>query len=173
MEMYAPKIWHFINVPKVLLHGMGYYIFKFHSKKDKERVINYGPYYFNNIPFILKPWELDFMFDKQILSLVHRWVKFPELPVGYWPVKALSKIASVVGHPMHTDYLTTNTDKPRYCNECLRYGHNYSDCGYRNRPRKVVLLRLLAPRPDADVPRTKKRKTRKAQPPKMVWHVVV
>jgi len=51
------------------------------------------------------------VFDKQILSLVHRWVKFPELRVGYWPVKALSKIASDVGHPMHTDHFTTNTDK--------------------------------------------------------------
>ncbi|KAK6773990.1 hypothetical protein RDI58_029229 [Solanum bulbocastanum] len=39
--MYSPMIWHFTNVPKVLLHDKVYYIFKFHSKKDKERVINY------------------------------------------------------------------------------------------------------------------------------------
>ncbi|KAG5571006.1 hypothetical protein H5410_060772 [Solanum commersonii] len=111
MEMYAPKIRHFINVPKVLLHDMGHYIFKFHSKKDKEREINYGPYYFNNIPLILKPSKLDFVFDKQILSLVPRWVKFLYLPIGYWPAKALSKIASAAGHPMHTDHFTTNMDK--------------------------------------------------------------
>ncbi|KAH0773841.1 hypothetical protein KY290_010978 [Solanum tuberosum] len=135
MEMYAPKIGHFINVSK-------------------------------------------------ILSLVHRWVKFPELPEGYWPVKALSKISSVVGHPMHTDHFTTNTDKVSFNRILIKVDVSQpstelinietpSDCGYRNRPRKVVLLRLLAPRTEANVPRTKKRKTRKAQPPKMVWHVVV
>ncbi|KAG5572395.1 hypothetical protein H5410_062161 [Solanum commersonii] len=101
-------------MPKILLHGEGYYIFKFKSEEDKEKVINYGPYYFSNRPLILKPWVLDFEFDKEILSVVPIWVKFLGLPVGYWSIEALSKISSVVGRPMHTYLFTTNMENISY-----------------------------------------------------------
>lgn len=54
-------------------------------------------------------WEHDFEFDRKNTQ-VPLWVKFPGLPVEYWPVEALSKIASVVGRLMHTDHFTTNAD---------------------------------------------------------------
>ncbi|KAG5629694.1 hypothetical protein H5410_001411 [Solanum commersonii] len=62
------------------------------------------------MPLILKPWVLDFEFDKEIL----RWVKFSGLPVGYWSIESLSEIASAVGRPMHTDLVTANVEKISY-----------------------------------------------------------
>ncbi|KAH0724818.1 hypothetical protein KY284_000683 [Solanum tuberosum] len=108
------KIWHFVLMPNILLHDEGYYIFKFKSEEDKGKVINFGPYYFSNRPLILKPWVLDFEFDKEILSVVPIWVKFLGLPVRYWSIESLSEIASAVGRPMHTDLVTANVEKITY-----------------------------------------------------------
>ncbi|KAH0685695.1 hypothetical protein KY290_017216 [Solanum tuberosum] len=126
-----------------------------------------GPYYVNNQPLILYQWELDFELDKEELSIVPLWVKFPGLPVSYWSVEALSKVVSAVGRPIHTDMFTANAERisyarilievdvsqplteqivietpsrpwdqpveyewrPKYCNECLKFGHNDVDRG--------------------------------------------
>ncbi|KAK6773972.1 hypothetical protein RDI58_029211 [Solanum bulbocastanum] len=42
------------------------------------------------------------------------WVKFPSLPVGYWSVQALSKVASAIGIPLYTNGFTTNAEKISY-----------------------------------------------------------
>ncbi|KAH0689114.1 hypothetical protein KY289_016472 [Solanum tuberosum] len=81
---------------------------------EKERVLMEGPYYVNNQPLILKQWELDFELDKEALSIVPLWVKFPGLPVGYWSVEALSKVASAVGRLIHIDRFTENAERISY-----------------------------------------------------------
>ncbi|KAG5577119.1 hypothetical protein H5410_057253 [Solanum commersonii] len=128
-----------------------------------------GPYYVNNRPLVLKRWESDLELDKEALSLVPLWLKFPGLPVGYWSVEALSKVASAVGRPIHTGRFTTNVEmisfarilievdlshplndlivietpsgpwdqlveyewRPKYCNKCLKFGHNDVECWYK------------------------------------------
>ncbi|PHU05563.1 hypothetical protein BC332_26385 [Capsicum chinense] len=81
---------------------------------DKDLVSQARTYYFNNKPVILKPWELDFEFDQEMLSMIPIWVKFPGLPVGYWSTEDLSKVASAVGKPIRTDSFITNADKISY-----------------------------------------------------------
>ncbi|WMV19202.1 hypothetical protein MTR67_012587 [Solanum verrucosum] len=89
-------------------------MFKFQTQCVKERVLMEGPYYVNNRPLILNQWELDFEIDKEALSIVSQWVKFLGLPVGYWSVDALSKVASAVGQPIHTYRFTTNAKRISY-----------------------------------------------------------
>lgn len=54
MKKIAKRVWAFVKTPKRLIHDEGYFIFKFYTNKDKEEVLKYGPYYFNNRPVILK-----------------------------------------------------------------------------------------------------------------------
>lgn len=167
MENFVEKEWK--AKPKVLMHDEGYFAFKFLNKVEKERILEEGPYYINSRPLVLKEWELDFVFDKAVLSSIPIWVKFPGLPVGYWSVEALSKVASAVGKPIHTDNFTANADrisyarilvevdvsqplpdmmvietpsgprdqpidydwKPKYCNDCLKFGHTSDECWYK------------------------------------------
>ncbi|KAG5613500.1 hypothetical protein H5410_024781, partial [Solanum commersonii] len=145
----------------------GYDIFNFKLVTYKEGVLNILPYYYNHKPVILKQWELDFQFNKETLSLIPIWVKFP---VGYWSVEALTKVTSTACRVVHTYQYTTNSVKisyakilikvdvsqpfteviqietnagmweqhvdyewkPKYCNECLRYGHTDVECWYQN-----------------------------------------
>uniref|UniRef100_M1AYJ1 Endonuclease/exonuclease/phosphatase n=1 Tax=Solanum tuberosum TaxID=4113 RepID=M1AYJ1_SOLTU len=39
---------------------------------------------------------------------------FPGSPVGYWPAETLTKVASAVERPLHTDNVTGNADKISY-----------------------------------------------------------
>ncbi|XP_060190664.1 uncharacterized protein LOC132619932 [Lycium barbarum] len=57
---------------------------------------------------------MNFRFDPASMNIIPLWVKFPRLPVGYWSVEALSKLASVVGRPLYTDKYTTNLEKVSY-----------------------------------------------------------
>lgn len=54
MENYASRVWNFVPKPLILLHDEGYYIFAFKSDKDKEKVLKFAPYYYNNKLVILK-----------------------------------------------------------------------------------------------------------------------
>lgn len=72
---------------KVLMHDDGYFIFRYNTEEDKDLVIHSGAYYFNNKPIILRPGELDFEFDKAMLSVISIWVKLRGLPIGYGQLK--------------------------------------------------------------------------------------
>lgn len=54
MENFVTRVWNFVAKPLILWHDEGYYIFKFQIVKDKKIVLQDGPYYYNNMPIILK-----------------------------------------------------------------------------------------------------------------------
>ncbi|XP_075092374.1 uncharacterized protein LOC142172610 [Nicotiana tabacum] len=111
MENYIENIWDFVNKRKILYHDDGYYIFRFDSMDDRDRVMQFGPYTFHKKPFILKNWSIDFVFDLECLNVIPLWVRFPNLPVGYWSTEVLSKLASVVSKPMYTDMNIAEMDR--------------------------------------------------------------
>lgn len=114
MTAYVKKVWGFVELPQVLYHDDGYYVFKFHTIADKERVMQAGPYFYGNKPMILRNWQLDFEFNADMFHQIPIWVKFPRLPLGYWSVKALSKVASAIGVPLYTDGFTAKAEKISY-----------------------------------------------------------
>jgi hypothetical protein len=42
------------------------------------------------------------------------WVRFPNLPLRYWTPLCLSKLASVIGKPIHYDEPTSNKSRLSY-----------------------------------------------------------
>ncbi|XP_019248333.1 PREDICTED: uncharacterized protein LOC109227588 [Nicotiana attenuata] len=110
MENYVENVWDFVNTPKILYHDDGYYIFRFDSLEDRDKVMQLGPCTFHNKPLILKNWSLDFVFDPECLNVIPLWVRFPNLPVGFWSAEALSKLASGIGRPTYTDLYTAEMD---------------------------------------------------------------
>lgn len=117
---------------------------------------------------------MDFELDKEVLSLIPLWVKFPRLHVGYWSIQELSNVDGAMGQPLHTGNFTANVEKisfanilievdvsepfpdmivietpsgpwdqpvecdwrPKYCNECLKFGHNDVECWYNKEDNK-------------------------------------
>lgn len=104
----------------MLYHDDGYYVFKFQTMAAKEKVIQAGPYFYVNKPLILRNWELDFEFNADMFSQIPVWVKFPSLPVGYWSVKALSKVASAIGIHLYTGGFTANAENIAYARVLIK-----------------------------------------------------
>lgn len=108
------NVWNIFTKPKILYRDDGYYIFRFDTVSDRDRVIQSSPYTFHNKPFILKNWSINFVFDPDYLIVIPLWVKFSSLLVGYWSTKSLGKLASVVGKLMCTDLFIAEIDRISY-----------------------------------------------------------
>ncbi|PHU04904.1 hypothetical protein BC332_25726 [Capsicum chinense] len=111
MENYITHVSNFTSKPKVLYHDDGYYIFKFAILADRDLVLQSVPYICRNRPMILRNWSIDFEFKPECLHKVPLRVKFPSLPLGFWSMESLSKLASVVGKLMYTDNFTAEIEQ--------------------------------------------------------------
>lgn len=114
MLKFVYGVWHFVDTPHIYLHDDGYFIFRFLDDEDKLKVLEYGPYTFNNRPMILKQWEPDFDISKETNRIVPTWVILPGLPIQYWTTENLGRITSYLGKPICTDKLTAQGDRISY-----------------------------------------------------------
>lgn len=57
---------------------------------------------------------MDFEFNADMFNQIPIWVKFPSQLVGYWSVRALSKVSSAIGMPLNTDGFTATAEKITY-----------------------------------------------------------
>ncbi|XP_070014728.1 uncharacterized protein [Nicotiana sylvestris] len=78
------------------------------------QVLYTGPHTINNRPILMKAWTPDFNLHDEVLRTIPLWVKFPNLPLICWSMKALSKIGSALGNPVYADDYTTGTVRISY-----------------------------------------------------------
>ncbi|KAM3287499.1 hypothetical protein P3S67_020929 [Capsicum chacoense] len=119
MENFIENVWKFVEKPQTLGHVTGYFIFRFNSVEDKDKLLLGGPYTFHNKPFIVQPWVIDFEFNQNCITTIALWITLPGLHVGYWSGDALSKIASEIGRPLHTDHYTISMERISYARVCV------------------------------------------------------
>lgn len=84
----------------------GWIRFQFPSEIIRDTVLNGGPYMIFGNQLFLKKLPRCFLFSKEDMDFILSWVQIFGLPVDFWTTSVLSKIASVVGKPIHTDVLT-------------------------------------------------------------------
>jgi len=96
------------------MHDSGWLIFKFESTSDMIEVLNRGPYYVYGRLLILKTMPDYFDFDTSDMIRMHVWVRFPNLPLQCWSPLCLSKLASVIGKPVHSDSPITSMTRLSY-----------------------------------------------------------
>ncbi|XP_019248707.1 PREDICTED: uncharacterized protein LOC109227975 [Nicotiana attenuata] len=114
MLKFVYGVWNFISTPHVFLHNNGYFIFKFENEEDKAAILQQGPYTFNYRPFILKQWDPEFQIHKESTQIVLMWVMFPNMPIQFWALGNLGRIASCLGNPICTDKLTSQEQRVAY-----------------------------------------------------------
>ncbi|KAM7493804.1 hypothetical protein LguiB_028413 [Lonicera macranthoides] len=86
------------------------------------KVVDAGPWYFDNKPIIVKPWSTNVSLERDGLSSVPIWIKLPGLKLHMWPTPMLSKLASVVGRPLYTDIVTSIRNRLDYARLCVKIG---------------------------------------------------
>jgi hypothetical protein len=77
-------------------------------------VLGGGPYYVFGRPLILQVMLDFFDFKPNDMTKLPTWVRFPNLPLRCWTPLCLSKLASVIGKPIHYDDFTTNMTRLSY-----------------------------------------------------------
>lgn len=105
--MFIERQWHCAKKPDIYLHEEGYFIIRFESVIERDRILSSGPYSIANRPTILKPWSAVFCFKEEVLRDIPLWIKLPKLPLNCWGIDSLSRIGSTIGTPIMADECTT------------------------------------------------------------------
>ncbi|XP_070010090.1 uncharacterized protein LOC142164212 [Nicotiana tabacum] len=114
MRRYVDLKWIKIANSDLFMHEEGYFIIKFQSIDDMQKILCTGPYTINNRPIILKPWTADFDFDKEFPTDIPIWIKLPKLLMNCWGINSLSRIASATGIPMYVGECTAKQIRVSY-----------------------------------------------------------
>ena len=80
-------------------------------------MVQRGIYFFDNKPFMVKPWNSEMQINTEAITLLPIWVQFPELDIKYWGIESLSRIGSLLGIPIITDKYTKEKTMLQYA--CL------------------------------------------------------
>ncbi|KAJ8419826.1 hypothetical protein Cgig2_029726 [Carnegiea gigantea] len=114
LEGFVRRIWQACEINKVCLVRKGVFLVRFQNLNDQFTVVQRGVYFFDNKPFIVKPWSEDMDLNIENLVSLPVWVRFPDLDVKYWGPESLSKLGSVLGVPIKTDKFTKDKALLRY-----------------------------------------------------------
>lgn len=90
--------------------GRGFFLSRFSSSDDYDKVLRGGPWFIEGHFLAIKPWEPYFKASEAKLTSVTVWVRLPELPVEFFDTSVLKEIGSVIGPVLRIDsYIASET----------------------------------------------------------------
>ncbi|XP_074298734.1 uncharacterized protein LOC141629661 [Silene latifolia] len=102
---FVRRMWGKLSIDKVAFKPNGICIVRFKKMEDKEAVLNGEHCFFDNKPFVVKPWSINAPVIRAKVDIVPVWVRFYNLDLKFWGA-ALAKIAGLVGKPVCSDNVT-------------------------------------------------------------------
>nr|XP_016466283.1 PREDICTED: uncharacterized protein LOC107789027 [Nicotiana tabacum]XP_016466284.1 PREDICTED: uncharacterized protein LOC107789027 [Nicotiana tabacum] len=114
MDRFLSSVDKFSVKPQIYYHNEGYFVIRFSNLEEKNQVLYFGPHTVNNRPIIMKAWSEEFNVQNEVLKTIPLWVRFPNLPINCWSMKALRKIGSTLGNPVYADECTTGSIRISY-----------------------------------------------------------
>ncbi|GAV87862.1 DUF4283 domain-containing protein [Cephalotus follicularis] len=96
------------SVGKFTIHTAenGIFIFKYESEAARDWILNNSPWDVWGVHLALRLWERDLPPISSGFAKIPVWVKLMNIPMEYWTVQGLSRLASVLGTPLHMDPAT-------------------------------------------------------------------
>ena len=75
----------------------GFFIVIFTNLLDKERIFEWGPYFYNNAGLFLRQWEECYNLDQEQFLVAPVWVRLFGLPMDFWDPDILEGIGNSLG----------------------------------------------------------------------------
>lgn len=75
MDGFVRRIWKSKGVDRVAMIKIGMYIVKFFAIDKRDEVLAQSMIFFDNKPFIVKAWEQDKDFFKEVVDVVPTWIQ--------------------------------------------------------------------------------------------------
>ncbi|XP_075658772.1 uncharacterized protein LOC142628589 [Castanea sativa] len=101
----------------------GFFLVKFYSKDDLEKVIKRGPWFIGNHFLSLRPWEPFFKPSSTTMSSVAIWIRLNELPIELYETEVLKDIGEAIGKVLRIDSHIAMEARGRV-------GHKVDSCPY-------------------------------------------
>nr|XP_009759342.1 PREDICTED: uncharacterized protein LOC104211900 [Nicotiana sylvestris] len=114
MERFLSSVGKFSVKPQIFYHNDDYFVIRFSNLEERDQVLYSGPHTVNNRPIIMKSWSTNFNLHDEILKIIPLWVRFPNLPLNCWSMKALSKLGSALGNPIYAYECTIGSIRISY-----------------------------------------------------------
>ena len=102
----------------------GFFLVRFFTKDDLERVIKRGPWFIGDHFLSLRPWEPFFKPSSANVSLIAVWIRLNELPIELYETEVLREIGEHVGKVLRIDSHTAMEARGRYARICIQIDIN-------------------------------------------------
>ena len=102
----------------------GFFLVRFYSKDDLERVIKKGPWFIGDHFLSLRPWEPFFKPATANVSLVAAWIRLNALPIELYETEVLKEIGDSIGKVLRIDSHTALEARGRYARLCIQIDIN-------------------------------------------------
>ncbi|GAV66930.1 DUF4283 domain-containing protein, partial [Cephalotus follicularis] len=79
----------------------GIFVFKCESAAVMDWILDNGPWDMRGVHLALRLWERDLPPINSGFTKIPVWVKLMNIPMEYWTTQGLSRLASVLGSPLH------------------------------------------------------------------------
>ncbi|KAI8550986.1 hypothetical protein RHMOL_Rhmol06G0149500 [Rhododendron molle] len=99
--------------------GLGFYLIRFESKTDYNKVFTGGPWVIQDHYLTVRKWQPDFKADKATAIKTAVWMRFPFLPYEYYDEESLFEIAKELGKPLKVDINTIEGIRASYARVCV------------------------------------------------------
>ncbi|QHO08433.1 RNA-directed DNA polymerase [Arachis hypogaea] len=114
------SVWRLKCGYELLNVGHGYFLAKFDTLEERERILLGGPWMVNGRYLAVKPWSPSFRTSECSFGSTMVWVRILGLPIMYYHEKAMNKIASAIGNPIKIDLATKSVDRGKYARACVQ-----------------------------------------------------
>ena len=95
------RIWNPSCSLEVHSRENGFFFFKFGDAVECDRILQIGPWIFDGRLIVLKKWTEQIGLERDLISSVPIWVCFPSLHLKLQSRSIISRIASLLGVPIH------------------------------------------------------------------------
>uniref|UniRef100_A0A803QFZ8 DUF4283 domain-containing protein n=1 Tax=Cannabis sativa TaxID=3483 RepID=A0A803QFZ8_CANSA len=110
LEGFSRRMWKDKD-ERVGMVSYGFFLIRFNSIEDRDKVLKWGYIFFNKRPVVIKSWDPEINFKKKDIRVVPIRVHLDDLELKYWGEKSLIKIIGQVGKPIMVDEATKKRDK--------------------------------------------------------------
>lgn len=99
--------------------GLGYYVVRFFSENDYQKVLTGGPYKMYNHYLTVQPWEPNFQPENAKPPKTTIWVHFQSAPMEQFQETILHYLASMLGRLIKIDRTTLLASRGRFARVCI------------------------------------------------------
>lgn len=111
---FLKSCWPHLDNLMPILHQDGYYLVQCLSEEVAVELVNRGNVMMGKRPVLVRMWDAQFDFTKDILRVIPVWIRLIKLPTKFWGMNSLSRIGSLFGVPLAAHSYTAYRSRVNY-----------------------------------------------------------